>query len=778
MKSFFFRPLPRIRQALDRRLMIAQKAFAHQQASAALSDASLQSGIQRLKGADTGSLSSKDTALLLGLIGEVCRRKAGLQPFVVQYLAAETLLHGEVAQMNTGEGKTLVAVIAACCKALEGHGVHIITVNEYLARRDYEEHQSVFAAAGFSSGLSLAGMELSEKQAAYQADITYSTATEAGFDYLRDSVAMQPEARVQRALYYAIIDEADSILLDEAVTPMVLSGGGEGKTEDYLVADTFAKYLKSQTFAHLDEDTDIDTLDADFVVDLRQKNAMLTVKGVAKAEQYYRIDNLFDAENLPIYHRILQAISAYGTLEKDKDYLVRDGKISIIDRNTGRIMEGRRYSLGLQQALEAREKIEIHQESRTIASITYQKFFSLYHGISGMTGTAWPARKEFTGTYMMPVRRIPPNRPCIRISGKDRYYDTKEKKLAAIAAITKKAFAAQRPVLIGTPNDLASDEVSSILQKEQLPHLVLSAKQNADEAALIARAGMPGSIIVSTNMAGRGTDIRLGNGQTDAAAHIRAQGGLLVLGAERQRSRRVDDQLAGRAGRQGDPGESIFFISPDDELPRLFHPQGGAALTPRKLSGYQRLAESLDAGMRKSELEADTVLQGHRQNVLKQRTRLLEAAAPDALLCRMVAAATEHLYALYPDAERNHAAFRIAFCRTFGKDALPPSDAADKPQPFSDAAISLYRKKSAAAPHAFSETARAIMLMTIDEGWSNFLDAFLPLKTGYRFMALGKFNPRSVLVRASGESIQTMNGYILLEGMRRVFHVSVSPPKE
>lgn len=715
---------------------------------------------------------------ILGTAGECCRRHLGLTPYTVQYLAALSLLHGEIAHMNTGEGKTLTAVMVACCKALEGQGVHVITVNEYLARRDYEDNLPVYQALGFRVGLSLSGMNTEEKQQAYQADITYTTATEAGFDYLRDSVAAKRSFQVQGPLHFAILDEVDSILLDEAITPMILSGGGEGKTDEYVIADTFARYLKPAFFPKLEEDLDIESCPADYVVDQRHNIAILTAKGIEKAESYYRIDNLFDVEHLLIHHRILQAITAYGTLQRDKDYIIRDGKICLVDRHTGRVMEGRRYSLGLHQAVEAREKLEIHQESRTIASITYQKFFSLYPELCGMTGTAWPARQEFSGTFGIKVRRIPPNRPCIRIDQHDRYFTSRQEKLEALAQAAAKAHAISRPVLIGTPSVLMSEEVCRVLDEKGIPFQLLNAKQDADEARLVAQAGMPNSVVVATNMAGRGTDIRLGNGETGAAEQVCALGGLLVLGAERQRSRRVDDQLIGRAGRQGDPGESIYFVCWEDEILRLFGPESkNEPLSHRVLARAQRLAGSLDASARKGELEADSVLQEHRINVQKERDHLMDAEHPLKLLPDMITSAAQLLKRKHPSPDHHHAEFRIAFSRIFSRDALPEDPLHADIQAYLRGAEHLLHQKDAALPGEFEEMVRTVLLQTVDEGWSHFLEDFLTLKSGYRLMSLGRPNPRHVLIKHSALALSRINEHILLEGLRRVFHCQLASPE-
>lgn len=714
---------------------------------------------------------------VLGAAAESCRRHLGLLPYPAQYAAAASLTRCEIVQMNTGEGKSLTAVLPACRMALDGRGVHVITVNEYLARRDYEANRPVFEALGLSVGLSLSGMNAEEKQAAYGADITYATATELGFDYLRDGVAVSPGHRVLRELYFAIVDEADSILLDEAVTPMILSGGGGGDIRDYKIADTFARYLKGAVFVSLDEDADIDAMEGDYIVDERRKNAVLTAEGIAKAERYYRVKNLFDAENIGIYHRIQQAVAAYGTLRRDVDYIVRDGQICIVDFNTGRVMEGRRFSCGLHQAVEAKERAEIHQESRVISSITYQNFFCMYRYLSGMTGTAWTSRRELSQTYGASVRRIQPNRPCVRLDRPDRYFASAAEKLAALASSAQAAWKTGRPVLIGTPNVGVSESVSSLLAAKSVPHAVLNAKQDAGEAGIIAGAGLPGSVIVATNMAGRGTDIRLGGGESSAAERVRALGGLLVLGAERQRSRRVDDQLAGRAGRQGDPGESVFFVSPEDDLLRLYG-QDCRRLTPKAVRRAQREAESFDAEQRKNVLETDNVLQAYRRQFLRERDRLLTCGDICALLREMAAAETARLLRMYDDPSNRYANFRIAFCRVFGRDALPECTDIPDVAAYAAGAEAILREKAAEAPGVFSELVRAVLLQCADEAWTAFLEEFEQLKQGYRLMSVGKSDSRQVLIRNAAELLDRAGASVREEGLRRVFLCRLSRQTE
>ncbi|MDO4547019.1 MAG: preprotein translocase subunit SecA [Clostridia bacterium] len=730
-----------------------------------------------------GVAAKKRLPRVFALAAEACRRVMGLVPYPVQYMAAAALADCEIAQMNTGEGKTLTSILPACFRALDGKGVHVITVNEYLARRDFEANSPVYALLGFSTGLSLSGMDVKEKQSAYACDITYSTATEAGFDWLRDGMATKREHRVQRGLYCAIVDEADSILLDEAVTPMILSGGGKGDDRDYRIADTLVKYLKKTVYDSLDDDERaIDEYPGDYVVDRRRRLTFLTSEGIRKAERYYRTENLFDIKNLKNYHFLLQALDAYGILERDVDYIVVEGKVLIVDRNTGRVMQGRRYSAGLHQAVEAREGLEIHQESRVLSSVTYQNYFMSYTYLSGMTGTAWQARRELSDTYGVRVRKIPPNRPCIRIDRPDRFFPNGEASLEALVQTVKAAHSNGRPVLVGTVDDRTSDEVSARLSDAGVPHRVLNARQNAEEADMIASAGMPGSVIVATNMAGRGTDIRLGGGDPDLAEKVKKLGGLLVVGARRQRSSRVDRQLAGRAGRQGDPGESVFFVSPDDDLIRLF---GDGDASRRGVVKAQRRAEAEDANQRSSALETDTILQIHRQNLLKQRDRLLDSGASGKILREMINLLIDRMINDYPDPADGFSRFRVAYFRVFGirspsgsdsgRDNLNPSRDEDYPDAaaYEKSAVNALCALERKAPGAFDEISRAVLLQLVDEAWCDFLEGYEELKEGYRLMSSGKGKPYITLIQHSALMLDAANAYILEEGLRRVFRLKV-----
>jgi preprotein translocase subunit SecA len=454
---------------------------------------------------------------------------------------------------------------------------------------------------------------------------------------------------------------------------------------------------------------------------------------------------------------------------RDVDYIVKDGKVCIIDRNTGRVMEGRRFSGGLHQAVEAKENVEIHQESRVLSSITYQKFFLLYRRLSGMTGTAWSARRELSKTYHLKVRRILPSKPCIRIDRSDRCFDTYTDKLEALADAAEQAWGAKRPVLVGTPNIGVSESVSRLLTQRGIAHVVLSAKQDAGEADIIAKAGLPGSVIVATNMAGRGTDIRLGGGDPKTAELVCKLGGLLVLGAERQRSRRVDDQLIGRAGRQGDPGESIFFVSAQDDLLRLFGDEKAHEITANSLMRAQRRAESLDAGQRKDNLEADGILQEYRKHFVLERDRMLESGNIVPQLSDMSAALTKTLWESYDNPKNQYADFRIAFCQVFGREALPKNTNPPNIASYTAAAENMLWNKEAEAPGVFEKLARAVMLQCIDEAWTIFLEEFEDLKSGYHLMAMGSSDSKHILIKYSAKLLEKANSHITREGLRRIF---------
>lgn len=570
---------------------------------------------------------------------EAARRVLGMEPFPVQLAGGIVLHRGDIAEMRTGEGKTLVATMPAYLNALTGRGVHVVTVNDHLAKRDQEQMGRVYGALGLDTGVVLSGMKGPERQAAYACDITYVTNHELGFDHLRDNMALRLDQVVQRGLTYAIIDEVDSILIDEARTPLIISGEGSRPTKLYGACDLLARRLERG--ADLKELSKLDILSGveqeesgDFTVMEKEHRVVLTSRGVEKVERFFRLDNFADPENLEIQRHMNLALRANYLMVRDRDYVVRDGEVLIVDSYTGRAMPGRRYSDGLHQAIEAKEQVKINKESRTVASITYQSFFNKYEKKAGMTGTAKAERAEFQKIYGMDVVEIPTNRPVIRRDRQDVIYRTKEEKLEAVCGAVVRCAARGRPVLVGTASVSASEDLSGRLKERGIPHEVLNAKQHEREAAIIARAGQSGAVTIATDMAGRGTDIKLDD---DAAA----LGGLLVIGTERRDSRRVDDQLKGRSGRQGDPGEARFYLSLEDDLLRLFghkrmtaafdglgveKGQGvsNAALT-KAVERAQRRMSADHFAMRIQLMQYDQVIDGQRELIYRQRRQVLEA---------------------------------------------------------------------------------------------------------------------------------------------------------
>ena len=554
---------------------------------------------------------------------EAADRVLGMRHYRVQIIGGIVLHQGRIAEMKTGEGKTLMATLPAYLNALTGKGVHIVTVNDYLAKRDSEWMGKVYRYLGLSTGLVIHAVQPQDRQAMYQADITYGTNNEFGFDYLRDNMAIYMNQRVQRGHAFAIVDEVDSILIDEARTPLIISGQGEESTAMYQLADRFAKNLRVLRVKEVDAKEEQDNIEADYIVDEKARTATLTPKGQERAEAYFHVDNLSDPENTTLMHHINQAIKAYGVMQRDVDYVVRDGEIIIVDEFTGRLMFGRRYNEGLHQAIEAKEGVKVQNESKTLATITFQNFFRLYGKLSGMTGTALTEEEEFRSIYKLDVIEIPTNRPVLRKDNPDSVYKNERGKMIATIRRIEECHKKGQPILVGTVSIEKSEELSAMLKKSGIKHTVLNAKYHEQEAEIVAQAGKPYAVTIATNMAGRGTDIKLGGNDEQMAVAtlkkegypeeliveatgyadtdneeilaararykelldeygeqvkkdaeiVRAAGGLYILGTERHESRRIDNQLRGRAGRQGDPGESSFYISMEDDLMRLFVPE-------------------------------------------------------------------------------------------------------------------------------------------------------------------------------------------------------------
>ncbi|MBQ3379960.1 MAG: preprotein translocase subunit SecA [Clostridia bacterium] len=650
-------------------------------------------------------------------VREAAWRVLGLKHYRVQLIGGLALYQGRIAEMKTGEGKTLVATLPAYLMALTGEGVHIVTVNDYLAKRDSEWMGKIYRYLGLSVGLVVNGLEHSVKQAAYAADITYGTNNEFGFDYLRDNMVTRKEAMVQRGHAFAIVDEVDSILIDEARTPLIISGQGGDSTEIYEKVNRFVKGLRPMRIVELDDKESYDDVEADYIVDEKAKNATLTPRGVKKAEQAFNVDNLMDPEHMRLLHHINQAIHAYGVKVKDIDYVVKDGEVLIVDEFTGRIMIGRRYSEGLHQAIEAKENVPIKKDSRTLASITFQNYFRLYKKLSGMTGTALTEEEEFREIYKLDVVEIPTNKPMIRKDNPDVIYRTEAGKFKAVVEIIKQCHAKGQPILVGTITIEKSELLSKLLKRNGIPHEVLNAKNHEKEAYIVAQAGKPGAVTIATNMAGRGTDIMLGGNAefmskremekegfderlifeatefsetndedilrsrsryaellaknkaliAPDAEKVRAAGGLYILGTERHDSRRIDNQLRGRAGRQGDPGESSFLISLEDDIARLF---AGEKLKPIMatlgfdddepidhkmvssiIENAQKNVESQNFGYRKNVIKFDDVLNQQREIIYSQRRQVLNGENMRPIIIKMIEDTINDDVALYANSD-------------------------------------------------------------------------------------------------------------------------------
>lgn len=617
----------------------------------ALSDDELRAKTQEFKDRLTAGETLDDLLVeAFAVVREAADRVLHMKPYRVQLMGGIVLHQGRIAEMKTGEGKTLVSTLPAYLNALEGKGVHIVTVNDYLAERDANWMGQVHRFLGLSVGVILNEYNNADRKAAYDCDITYITNNELGFDYLRDNMVMYKKDLVQRDLHYAIVDEVDSVLIDEARTPLIISGQGTKSTDLYKACDALAQDMERGTsdgeLSKIDAIMGVDIEeDGDFLVNEKDKQIMLTAEGVKKVEEFFHIKNLANPKNLEIQHNVILALRAHNLMFKDKDYVVKDGEVLIVDEFTGRIMPGRRYSDGLHQAIEAKEHVEIKDESRTLATITFQNFFNKYDKKAGMTGTAKTEEKEFIDIYGMDVVEIPTNKPVARIDHEDSVYLTKKEKLNAVVEEIEKTHKTGQPVLVGTVNIAVSEELSGLLAKKEIKHSVLNAKFHKFEAEIISHAGEKGAVTIATNMAGRGTDIKLGEGVTEL-------GGLKIIGTERHESRRIDNQLRGRAGRQGDPGESKFYLSLEDDLMRLFGsekmlkvykalkvPEGHEIQdksVSKQIEKAQKRIESNNFGIRRSLLDYDKVNNEQREEIYKERRRVLNGESMRDVIYKMI----------------------------------------------------------------------------------------------------------------------------------------------
>ena len=738
------------------------------------------------------------------VVREASKRTIGLRHFRVQLIGGVILHQGRITEMRTGEGKTLVSTLPAYLNALEGKGVHIVTVNDYLAKRDAEWMGQVHEFLGLKVGVVLNSMTSEERQEAYKCDITYVTNNELGFDYLRDNMVIYKEQLVLRGLHYAIIDEVDSVLIDEARTPLIISGQSGKSTALYEMCDLLARQMKRG-----DDVQELTKMDAimgvvqeetgDFVVNEKDKIINLTAAGMEKVERFFHIDNFADPENLEIQHNIILALRAHNLMFRDKDYVVKDDQVLIVDEFTGRIMPGRRYSDGLHQAIEAKEHVKVKRESKTLASITFQNFFNLFDKKCGMTGTALTEETEFREIYGMDVVVIPTNRPVIRKDLQDAVYKTKREKLNAIVNAVEEAHATGQPVLVGTITIEASEELSRMLTKRGIQHKVLNAKFHELEAEIVADAGVHGAVTIATNMAGRGTDIKLDD-------EARAAGGLKIIGTERHESRRIDNQLRGRSGRQGDPGESKFYISLEDDLMRLFGserlismfntlgiPEGQEiehkALT-NAIESAQKKIESNNYGIRKNLLEYDRVMSEQREIIYEERLRVLNGESMRDVIYKMITDITENCVdiCINDDADISDWDFNelnTLLIPTIPLQPLTP-ERVKKPkknslkQQLKEEAVKLYEAKEAEfpEPEAIRELERVVLLKVIDRKWMDHIDDMEQLRQGVGLQAYGQRDPLVEYKMSGYEMFDEMTQNIREETVRLLFHIKIEQKVE
>ena len=790
-------------------------------------------------------------------VREASVRVLGLRPYRVQLIGGVILHQGRIAEMRTGEGKTLVATLPAYLNALSGKGVHIVTVNDYLAKRDSEWMGKVHRFLGLSVGLIVHGLDKKDRQAAYNADITYGTNNEMGFDYLRDNMALYSNELVQRDHNFAIVDEVDSILIDEARTPLIISGMGEKSTQMYDMTEMFVRPLKKMVIAESDDKAEEDVnIDADYIVDEKSKTATLTARGIKKAEEYFHLENLSDPENATIAHHINQAIKAHGVMKRDIDYVLKDGEVVIVDEFTGRLMFGRRYSEGLHQAIEAKERVKVAHESKTLATITFQNYFRLYSKLSGMTGTALTEAEEFGSIYKLDIIEIPTNRPIARKDNSDVVYKTEAAKFRAVIEQIKECHAKGQPVLVGTVSIEKNEHLSKLLTREGIKHNLLNAKNHEREAEIVAQAGKLGAVTIATNMAGRGTDIKLGGndeflakndlrkaGMSDEliaeatgyaetdnkeildarqmyaeclkkhqavidveAEKVREAGGLFIIGTERHDSRRIDNQLRGRAGRQGDPGETRFYLSLDDDLMRLF---GGdritnlmdrldvdedmpieTAMLTKTIANAQTSVESRNFQARKSTLEYDDVMNKQREIIYGQRKQVLDGLDIRETIAGMIG---NMISASVNDAFGGQKHLDEESCRamltslegtffpggTFDRNEIMNLSAEECIERFTEKAMEVYAaKEEAFTPAMMREVERVIMLRVVDEYWMDHIDAMQELRQGIRLRAYAQTDPVIAYKQESLHMFEEMISAIQEETVRRLYSTRLKSDQE
>ncbi len=807
------------KRELKRVMPIRDKVLALEEEYSKLTDVELQAKTPELKEKLANGATLDD---ILPEAFATCReaswRVLNMKHFPVQILGGIVLHQGRIAEMRTGEGKTLVATLPAYLNALEGKGVHIVTVNDYLARRDSEWMGKVFRFLGLTVGLVVQGDDKEQKKAAYAADITYGTNNEMGFDYLRDNMVPYKEMRVQRGHHFAVVDEVDSILIDEARTPLIISGRGDKSSDLYKTANDFVKTLREKRIKELESKQEIEDVadeNIDYIVDEKARTATFTKTGIEKAEKWFNLENLMDAENLTLQHHLNQALKAKGVMKRDVDYVVKDGQIFIVDEFTGRIMIGRRYNEGLHQAIEAKEGVNVRSESKTLATITFQNYFRLYKKLSGMTGTAMTEKDEFQSIYSLDVIEIPTNKPMIRQDIPDVLYKTEEAKFAAIIELIKECHAKGQPVLVGTVSIEKSEQFSKVLKRSGIAHNVLNAKYHEKEAEIIAQAGKLGAVTIATNMAGRGTDILLGGnaeylaksdmrkmeGMTEEliaeatgfaetdneeilearriyseleakhkaeiageAEQVRQAGGLYIIGTTRHESRRIDNQLRGRAGRQGDPGTSKFFLSAEDELIRLF---GGdrfyrildafksigdmpldMKMFSKSIESAQTKVESNHFAMRKNVLKYDDVMSRQREIIYKQRNQVLDGVDLDATIRKMIIDSISDAVDFYCPSANNHKDWNITGLVTKYKWLLGDEELVSETdrsaiydQLLGIAEARLDSQKEKYGEELFKQLEHKALIENVDMRWMDHIDAMDQLKRGVSLKAYGQQDP-------------------------------------
>ena len=738
------------------------------------------------------------------VVREAGKRVLNMEHFRVQLIGGIILHQGRIAEMKTGEGKTLVSTLPAYLNALEGKGVHIVTVNDYLAKRDAEWMGEIHKFLGLTVGVVLNSMTPEERRAAYACDITYVTNNELGFDYLRDNMVIYKEQLVLRDLHYAIIDEVDSVLIDEARTPLIISGQSGKSTKLYEICDILARQMQRG-----EDMEDLSKMDAimgvereetgDFIVNEKDKIVNLTAQGVEKVEKFFQIENLADPENIEIQHNIILALRAHNLMFRDQDYVVKDDEVLIVDEFTGRIMPGRRYSDGLHQAIEAKEHVKVKRESKTLATITFQNFFNKFDKKAGMTGTALTEEKEFRDIYGMDVIEIPTNRPIARKDLQDAVYKTRKEKLHAIVEAVKEAYAKQQPVLVGTITIEASEELSRMLSKQGIPHKVLNAKFHELEAEIVADAGVHGAVTIATNMAGRGTDIKL----DDIAREV---GGLKIIGTERHESRRIDNQLRGRSGRQGDPGESKFYISLEDDLMRLFGSERLISMfntlgipenqeiehkmLTNAIESAQKKIESNNFGIRKNLLEYDQVMNEQREIIYKERRQVLDGESMRDAIYKMITDITESKVDMVIGDDTDYDDWDLEELNSLLLPIIPLAPVKrgriNKPkknalkQQLKEEAVKLYEAKEAEfpEPEAIRELERVILLKVIDRKWMDHIDDMEQLRQGAGLQAYGQRDPLVEYKMNGYEMFDEMTENIKEDTVRALLHVRVEQKVE